>query len=92
MRDVFTIPNTSIRIEPEGVCVIMITKYARHARGLDIPHQPSVPERCLRIRAHPGGLVWTLFMEFGDPAMASRMRKGITAWAERSDGGCSQSP
>lgn len=39
----------------------------------------------LRIRAHPGSLFWTLFMEFGDPPMARRMLKGIRARAERMD-------
>jgi hypothetical protein len=37
----------------------------------------------LRIRAHPGNLFWTLFMEFGDPPMARRMLKGIKARAEK---------
>ena len=36
----------------------------------------------LRIRAHPGNLFWTLFMEFGDPPMARRMLKGIKSRAE----------
>jgi hypothetical protein len=38
----------------------------------------------LRIRAQPGNLFWTLFMEFGDPPMARRMLKGIKARAEKS--------
>jgi hypothetical protein len=37
----------------------------------------------LRIRAHPGNLFWTLFMEFGDPPMARRMLKGIKSSAEK---------
>jgi hypothetical protein len=37
----------------------------------------------LRIRAHPGNLFWTLFMEFGDPPMARRMLKGIRSRAEK---------
>jgi hypothetical protein len=44
----------------------------------------------LRIRAHPGNLFWTLFMEFGDPPMARRMLKGIKSRAEKEPGmsGC----
>lgn len=37
----------------------------------------------LRIRARPGNLFWTLFMEFGDPPMARKMLKGIKARAEK---------
>ena len=37
----------------------------------------------VRIRAHPGNLFWTLFMEFGDPPMARRMLKGIKSRAEK---------
>jgi hypothetical protein len=37
----------------------------------------------LRIRAQPGNLFWTLFMEFGDAPMARRMLKGIKARAEK---------
>ncbi len=37
----------------------------------------------LRIRAHPGNLFWTIFMEFGDPPMARRMLKGIKFRAEK---------
>jgi hypothetical protein len=37
----------------------------------------------VRIRAHPAGLFWTLFMEFGDPPMAVKMLRGIKERAER---------
>ena len=51
--------------------------------GLLKPMPDGKTRLILRIRAHPGNLFWTFFMELGDPPMARRMLKGIKSRAEK---------